>query len=433
MYRFINFKSFADATLDLDRSPVTILVGRNGAGKSNAFEALAVLGGLAASIPVFEMVGKDGGRLGTVRGGLGWAVRAGQTETTLAVSEAAGGNSLTYSVTVKVPKPDGAKSTPSIVAEELTANGVRLLQAKQRGKGILRVKFEAEDNKVKQINVGATATVLVDAAEGGTLPASPRLRASATAAMALAAVPLVLHPDPRAMREYCQFGETQLAPDASNLAAVLYALTRPKTGDPEAMNRITAALRALPEEPFVAIKAIRTAMGDCTFGLADERDRILWGARLLSDGTLRALAILVALETTSPGAVLAIEEFDDAVHPARAAELSAVIWECAERRGLKVLVSTHNVATLNALTAKQLRGVVLCWWDAKTAASQLRHLTDLPSPEAFVSPGHLGDDVTAERYRAHLLPDAEFAALREKAVAATFARLRQLRTGQEVG
>ena len=45
---------------------------------------------------------------------------------------------------------------------------------------------------------------------------------------------------------------------------------------------------------------------------------VLVDARLLSDGTLRMLAVVTALETVPTGSRIIIEEFDNGLHPSRA-------------------------------------------------------------------------------------------------------------------
>lgn len=82
-------------------------------------------------------------------------------------------------------------------------------------------------------------------------------------------------------------------------------------------------------------------------------------ARLVSDGTLRALAILTALEISAAGSRLVLEELDNGVHPSRVPVLAEALFECAERNRLHVLATTHNPATMNALREEQLNSVIL--------------------------------------------------------------------------
>jgi len=73
--RLTRFKSFRDAVLPL--RDLTLLIGRNGSGKSNAIDGLHVLARLAESEDLREAI--DGGRRegGEVRGGDPGGVAAG--------------------------------------------------------------------------------------------------------------------------------------------------------------------------------------------------------------------------------------------------------------------------------------------------------------------------------------------------------------------
>ncbi|QXE26094.1 ATPase-like protein [Richelia sinica FACHB-800] len=73
-------------------------------------------------------------------------------------------------------------------------------------------------------------------------------------------------------------------------------------------------------------------------------------AALLSDGTLRVLAIAAAMLSATEGSLVVIEEIDNGVHPNRAKHLLASIRDIAERRKLRVLLSTHNPALMDALS-----------------------------------------------------------------------------------
>lgn len=76
MHTFIDFKSFADAELNLFR-PLTLLIGKNGSGKSNAIEGVELLAEVAHGRPLYDI--SDVGRGGAfeIRGGLPGCVRNG--------------------------------------------------------------------------------------------------------------------------------------------------------------------------------------------------------------------------------------------------------------------------------------------------------------------------------------------------------------------
>jgi predicted ATPase len=125
-------------------------------------------------------------------------------------------------------------------------------------------------------------------------------------------------------------------------------------------------------------------------------------ARLLSDGTLRAIAILTALETAARNAIVVVEEFDNGINMSRVATLLAALEEIARRRQLQVLCTTHNPAALDALTVEQMKGVVACHHVTEAEASELTPLMEVDGADLLLQAGHLGDLVTRRVLDQHL-------------------------------
>ena len=122
-----------------------------------------------------------------------------------------------------------------------------------------------------------------------------------------------------------------------DLSAVLFAL---KSGDEQqqaALRRITQTIRQIPEEPFAEIDFAETTLGDMMVGFVSESGEETNGgrlidARLLSDGTLRMLAVVTALETVPRHSRSIIEEFDGGLHPSRARLRVQKFAEAAKRQ-----------------------------------------------------------------------------------------------------
>jgi hypothetical protein len=128
-------------------------------------------------------------------------------------------------------------------------------------------------------------------------------------------------------------------------------------------------------------------------------------ARLLSDGTLRTLAILTALETAAGNSRIVIEEFDNGVHPSRVRVLTEALTDGCKRRQLKALVTTHNPATLNELSSEQVKGVVFSVWVPTSQSFDLVELCDLPRHIELMERGRLGDLVTRRIIEQYVAPD----------------------------
>ena len=239
--------------------------------------------------------------------------------------------------------------------------------------------------------------------------------------------PAVFDPIPKLMRGYERDTEIRLSRNGFNVSPVLAHLHRrepfvarnPKTGKVErdldtgglklvykdqkaTAQRILNKIAQLPDEPFKGFDFIRTKTRDVMFGFTVNGDDKPTTARVLSDGTLRALAVLTALETSRPKQRIVVEEFDNGVHPSRVHVLTEALFECSARNNLRSLVTTHNPATLNALTSEQLDSVLLVTQTMKNHQAQLIPLRELPGYIEFIEQGCLGDLITRRVYEQHL-------------------------------
>ena len=115
---------------------------------------------------------------------------------------------------------------------------------------------------------------------------------------------------------------------------------------------------------------------------------------LLSDGTLRVLAIAAALLSAPEGSTVVIEEVDNGVHPSRAKQLLQTMRQQAQQRNINLLLTTHNPALMDALPDEALGDVVFCYRDAQQGDSRLVRLSDLDDYAGLVTQGPLGELVT---------------------------------------
>ncbi|MBF0530218.1 MAG: ATP-binding protein, partial [Deltaproteobacteria bacterium] len=217
----------------------------------------------------------------------------------------------------------------------------------------------------------------------------------------------IFDPNPKLMRSYERIGNRFLSRNGANLSAVLYALKEGNEEDKMSLNRLLGWIKQLPQEPYQAIDFVTTDLHDVIFKIKESDREEFINARLLSDGTLRTLAVLAALETAEPSSRVIIEEFDNGLHPSRVQMLTQAIQEACDRRKLNVLLTTHNPATLNSLQQSQLEGVVLCAWDPAQHAFSLIRLLDLPRYEELMEQGGLGDVVTRRLIEKYLMPNFE--------------------------
>ena len=420
MHRFLNFKSFEDASLDLFDKPFTVLIGKNGSGKSNAIEGVELLAQIAHGRPLHEItdIGRGTGGF-QLRGGLQACSRAGKSafglEFSMRALTSGGPQKLTYEIIVE-PLPE-----PHIQREHLQIDGVAILldaqfQHSGANANLLSVSYLLPNNTKATKVLSADRSVLsrfemlldgaAEAFKSGPVTLEDYLKSIGLLQTYLKSS-FVFDPQPKLMRAYERIGNRVLARDGSNISAVLYALHKGSKEERQTLARILGRIQQLPEEPFQAFDFVVTALNDVLFGIRETKDGPIVDARLLSDGTLRCLAVLTALETASIGSRVIIEEFDNGLHPSRVNVLTQAIAEVCARRKLNVLCTTHNPATLDGLTRDQLEGVVLCFWDRARKASRLIPLLNLPRADVLLERGQLGDLVTRRVLEQHLVPGFE--------------------------
>lgn len=407
MHYFKNFKGFAEAELNLFQ-PFTVLIGPNGSGKSNIIEAVELFGFIARGGQLYGITDINKAGQAEVRGDLQSCPRYGRNEFNLefgaAIKFEGKTQSFAYRVTISV------QPTPHISAESLYIGDKLIFEsvAEESNVHTLRVRYNnfARGGQKPQTSASPMQSLLSQykdfvvsnkkrtACLGLTKNIANYLRAS-----------FVFDPNPKLMREYERIGNQVLTKNGSNLSAVLHGLSQGNEEQRAGLQRLLHWIQQLPNEPYQDFDFVTTQLNDVIFGLTEADSSQLISAGLLSDGTLRCLAVLTALETVDPGSRIIVEEFDNGLHPSRVGVLVKAIEDCCSRRGLNVLVTTHNPATLNALSEKQLEGVVLCTWDKSPGVSRLVRLPDLPFQEELLSRGQLGDLVTREIIDQYLAPN----------------------------
>lgn len=109
------------------------------------------------------------------------------------------------------------------------------------------------------------------------------------------------------------------------------------------------------------------------------------------------MAIAVALLSSPEYSTVVIEELDNGIHPSRAKTLLSKINEVAQKRHLKILITTHNPTLLDALPDEIVSDCVFCYRDPVDGSSKLRKISDLPNYFDLLVQGSLGDLLVSNR------------------------------------
>ena len=412
MYHLHNYKGFADAQIDLFK-PFSLLIGPNGSGKSNVIEAIELLSFVARGQPLYEIgdIGRGSNAL-AVRGGLQACGRGGDDGFQLGFS-----GSILFKGAQRPFRYDveiGTRPHPQIIGETLNIGDRTLYEALPKQPDStshdLTVSYDnfARGGRKPNARVSSDRSVLSQYREFAALrnrEYSDCLQVVQSLMSHLQAS-FVFDPEPKLMHNYERVGDSILKRDGSNLSAVLHGLS---TGDDDQraiLQRLLKKIRQLPDEPYKKFDFTLTELRDVIFGF-QESSGYKVDARVLSDGTLRTLAILTAFETVAEGSRIIIEEFDNGLHPSRVGILCEAISQVANDRRLNVLVTTHNPATMNFLSPEQLAGVVICTWDDDKKSASLVRLDELPRYDEFVERGPFGDLVTRRVVEQYLSPAFE--------------------------
>ena len=393
-----DFKSYRDATLKL--APLTVLIGANASGKSNAIEALRLLSWIAEGnrLGSFRYTARDRER--AIRGSVRELCFRGQHAFTLSCGMT-GQDWNRYAITLDVRDDDELH----ISDERVTGRESKVtLFETQRVSGddteVMIVGYNDFDlglgNENRHILCNDHMTLLWQltspAAFHHNAPeaATEIPKACRSLSKQLSSITFV-DPRPSLMRSYSFKIEQSLTEGGANLSGVLYNLClRPKL-----KNEILDLIRALTEQDIQQIEFIETPRGEVMVTLAETfgKNTRMYDVTLLSDGTLRVLAIAAAI-LSAPLGLVVIEGIDNGVHPSRAAQLLSHVSRIAKQRDLRLLISSHNPALLDALPDDAVPHVVFCYRDPEDSSSRLIRLEDVPDYPELVAQGAVGHLMT---------------------------------------
>lgn len=410
--RLTAFKSYRDVVVPLE--PLTLFIGRNGSGKSNALDALEVLSRLARGDEVRDALEGNRRDAGPVRGGLEGCAPHGQDTFEIGVTlETEVSSRVTLDVTVQV------RPQVQVVKETLWA------QVKKVGG---RVLLESQDPDPRRADIDAVVwngkvgrdprlpfrsshllSAQLPLRVGGSTAGERQLLEIVEATLAVLSGVFHLDPVPHLMRQYVAEQDVVLRRTAENLSA---AVARLKRDDHDKFGQLVEVVAGLPEYEVRTVDVARGGFGDVMLAVKERQGRssVKVPARQMSDGMLRMLAIATALlsgggglaiDTSAAGRgnalMLVIEELENGLHPSQAARLLRLVKQASTEQGFQVVLTTHSPALLNALTGDDHPGVIVVERQRASGRSTARRLVDLPGYLRMMASSRLGDAVVTGR------------------------------------
>lgn len=405
------FKSHREVVIPI--APLTVLIGRNGSGKSNALDALELLSRLAKGEEIRDAIEGNRRDAGPVRGGLEGSAPDGGHIFALGVSiQTADAVRVKLDVSVRV------RPQVQILSERLRA----------QVHGQWRTLLESQEPDPDRSDLDAavwngtrgrnphmhfrssrllTAQLplrLMGATDGERL-----LLQLASELLAVLSGVFHLDPVPHLMRHYVPEQDAVLRRTADNLSAAVARLQREDKGK---FQQLVGVMRTLPEFDVSSLDVGRGGFGEVMIALREKRGRgrTVIPARQMSDGMLRVLAIAAALLTGGGGLAigssdveaprsltLVIEEIENGLHPSQAASLLRLVKETSTAQDYQVVLTTHSPVLLNALTGADHRGVVVIERDRMSGRTRARRLVDFPGYLRTLAAQQLGEAMTSGR------------------------------------
>ena len=390
--RLQNWKSFEESVLYID--PLTFVIGTNASGKSNILDALSFLSDSAKGIPVNDIAQNT-------RGGIDWMIRKGADAFTLKVVVDARGGDLVYTLSCR--KQDTAlqiafESLEQIAVKKQTKRSLFYTDVNNENASspVIPTRFYQERRGPhKRMDLGRQTSVL---SQMENLVAIKKVKDAALLVQNGLRNIFILNPIPNHMRDYSPLSE-RLNQDGGNIAGLLAGMNREEQDRVE--KELTDYVRPLPEKDIKRIWAEKVGRFESDAMLYCEEEwvngeKIEIDARGMSDGTLRFIAIVVALLTGKAGSLLVIEEVDNGLHPSRSQELVKVLKELGEKSRIDIICTTHNPVLIDTLGNDMIPFISYVTRSEQTGCSVIELLEDKQNLAKLMANGSVGDLMTED-------------------------------------
>lgn len=415
-----NFKSFASTTIDFE--PLTLVLGGNGAGKSNLFDALRFLQAIGEGRSVRDAI--EGHALPGATSAAVAGVRGGSSAITHFLSDS---NRFDISVSMRFGKYRRATyslkvdcSTYRVVEEELQTSwhgGPYVYSTRpetgplehREGAPSIYARFYKNTRGVNPKREFSPFSFLLTQFVSRQAETRSNEDAARVVREELASLtPLELQPE--ALRQYSSIGRSSMGEHGENFAGAVWAMNeaaeegnfvRDEDGnwqivtDLDAVARRNAILAWLSEVTPRRITAITTPQsptGEVIFAVREEPYEVDIAAPSLSDGTLRFAALALAAINNRERQTLVIEELENGINPVRLNLLMRMLEQVAETdSGTQIVASTHSPALLNSASEATAEAAVVIGWDEDEQTSRAVKVVELPAVEAALRRRTLGE------------------------------------------
>lgn len=347
-FRAQGFKSLADVEMDL--APLVILMGPNAAGKSNLLEALLLLSRLAteqtlsaALAPPLRGYPLEAFTLS--EGGLEALLQQEHAELTLEAviqpsrfaQETTAAEPLQYRVSIQIQPKTGTLAVTDEYLARIPSNEDPKQKPLIERSGKSLITWPSPEGVGLIHAIGQNHTL----ASVHNFKGFELLRRELSAWQTYYLDPRVAMREPQPPREVDDIGSR-----GEWIAPFLYRLKQSTT--------LSKYFRAIGRALQQAIPTIENLDVDLdprrgTLDILIRQDGTLYSSRVMSEGTLRVLALCCLAANPWPGELIAFEEPENGVHPRRIEVIADLLASMASEGRSQVVVTTHSPTLIAAM------------------------------------------------------------------------------------
>jgi predicted ATPase len=338
------FKSLKDVTVKFPR--MAVLFGPNAAGKSNLLDAIQALSRIGTYRTLADALSEP------IRGypieafsfssdGLAGLLSVSSAHFSLEADLAREKDSYRYRVEVEIVPGSGALAVADEYLSALGRDGSpKGTAAIEKVEGKLRVRRKGEGGKPRNEPLHQNYTILSDPRLG-----TPLYRAIERTRLELSGW-RTYYLDPRVAMRAAQppSGVRDIGVLGGEIAPFLYRL---RAEHPKHFHAVGRALRSIV--PSVEELTVDLDKRRGTLDILIRQAGVDYSTRIVSEGTLRVLALCAIAVNPWGGSLLAFEEPENGVHPRRLELIAKLLLSLALEQGRQVVVTTHSPLFCDAM------------------------------------------------------------------------------------
>ena len=334
-----DFKSLVDVTVEFPR--LAVLFGPNAAGKSNLLDAITALSGIGYARTLSDVLGGPmplrGYALETFSfppGGLPALLKTGEAQFSMEADLAVGAERYRYRAVPQIDFASGRLKVADEYLALLTKTGKpKGNPAIERIDSKLHVRRKGKPAHPRQEPLGMNHTVLSDRSLAGDqyrwLDAVRRELGEWCTHYLDPGLAMRVPRPPADVFDVGAHGE--------NIAPFLYKL---RAEEPKRFAAVSRTLRTIV--PSVESLTVQLDERRGTLDVLIRQNGVEYSSRIVSEGTLRVLALCAIAVNPWAASLLAFEEPENGVHPRRLELIAQLLLSLALEEGRQVIVTTHS-------------------------------------------------------------------------------------------